>query len=289
MSTESNNVDVFQGNAITSSNNVNAFPVTIVSSTPPSPTPPVWETIEDFDWTAQATSAVLTGTGSATIGGKLINQLVVAGTPTMNTQCVNGTGLVHTATGLAGSGGSAIRWDLIPGNFNIGEPVLLEMLYTGVTYNTTGTLHCWGMGSGGHYSQVEWLGVQSQAIAGLTTANHIARAFSTAGGSRTITMAAAQPVSTNYLVQVWYDGAYSARVAMIEGQTTFLSQPIIGQSSPFNGSLDTGICGTGGSTSPQVSLNGIFATTMRCIIGVATQNGSFTMKRYRLSRPTRMV
>jgi hypothetical protein len=288
MSTESSNADAFQGNDNTASNNVNAFPITIISSTPPV-TAPVWETVEDYDWSAQATSTVLTGAGTATMGGKSITNVTVSSTPTYTTQNVNGSGLVFTiVSGLAGSGGSAFRFDLVPGNYNPGEQVLVEMLFTGVSYTVTGVQQLWGIGAGGHYSQVEWHGVQLQSLAGNITANHNARGFSTSGGARSVTMAADQPISTDYLVQVWYDGTFCSRVAVLEGQTTFLSQPVVGAASPFNASLDDGHTGCQ-TAAPQADLLGVFASTLRCVCGIGTDEGGFTLKRHRISRPTRMV
>lgn len=288
MSTESNNADAFQGNANTASNNVNAFPITIISAAPPTPGTPVWETQEDYDWSAQGTSAVLNNAGTSTLGGKSITAATVGGTPTYTTQNINGQGLVFTiVSGLAGSGGAAFRFDLIPGNYNPGEQVLVEMLFTGAIYTVAGVQQLWGIGAGGHYSQIEWHGVQLQSLAGNITVNHNARGFSTAGGARSVTMAAAQPISTDYLVQVWYDGTFASRVAVLEGQTTFLSQPIVGQASPFNGSLDIGNTGCQ-TAAPQANLNGVFATTLRCICGIGSDEGSFTLRRHRISRPTRM-
>jgi hypothetical protein len=288
MSTESNNADAFQGNANTASNNVNAFPITIISAAPPTPGTPIWEAQEDYDWSAQATSAVLTGAGTATLGGKSITNVTVAMSPVYTCQNINGAGLVFDITsGLAAGGGACFRFDLIPGNYNPGEQVLVEMLFTQVTYDFANTQMLWGIGAGGHYSQIEWHGLQLQSLAGNITANHNARGFSTAGGARSVTMAAAQPISTDYLIQVWYDGTYASRVAVLEGQTTFLSQPIVGQASPFNGSLDIGNTGCQ-TAAPQANLNGVFATTLRCICGIGTEEGQFTLKRHRISRPTRM-
>jgi len=288
MSTESSNADAFQGNDNTASNNVNAFPITIISSTPPTPGTPVWETVEDYDWSAQATSAVLNNAGTSTMGGKSITSSTVGGTPTYTTQNVNGSGLVFTIiSGLAGSGGAAFRFDLVPGNYNPGEQVLLEMLFTGTIYTVAGVQQIWGIGSGGHFSQVEWHGVQLISQAGNVTVNHNARGFSTAGGARSVTMASAQPISTDYLVQVWYDGTFASRVAVLEGQTSFLSQPVVGAAAPFNASLDIGNTGCQ-TAAPQANLNGVFATVLRCVCGIGSDEGSFTLKRHRISRPTRM-
>jgi hypothetical protein len=288
MSTESSNADAFQGNDNTASNNVNAFPITIISSTPPTPSAPVWETVEDYDWSAQATSTVLTGAGTATMGGKSITNVTVSSTPTYTTQNVNGSGLVWDVTaGFAAGGGAVFRFDLIPADYNPGEQVLLEMLITGATWDFANANFFWGIGAGGHYSQVEWHGLQMQAVAGLTTVNHIARGFSTSGGARSVTIAAAQPISTNYLVQIWYDGTFCSRVAVVEGQTTFLSQPVVGAAAPFNAALDTGHTGCS-TAAPQADLLGVFASTLRCICGGGTEEGGFTLKRHRISRPTRM-
>ena len=290
MSTESNNADAFQGNTTTptASNNVNAFPITIISSTPPV-TAPVWETVEDYDWSAQATSTVLTGAGTSTMGGKSITNVTVSSTPTYTTQNVNGSGLVWDVTaGFAAGGGAVFRFDLIPADYNPGEQVLLEMLITGAAWDFANANFFWGIGAGGHYSQVEWHGLQMQAVAGLATVNHIARGFSTSGGARTVTIAAAQPISTNYLVQIWYDGMYCSRVAVVEGQTTFLSQPVVGAAAPFDAAFDDGHTGCS-TAAPQADLDGVFASTLRCICGGGTEEGGFTLKRHRISRPTRMA
>jgi hypothetical protein len=100
----------------------------------------------------------------------------------------------------AAGGGAAFRFDLIPADYNPGEQVLLEMLITGATWDFANANFFWGIGAGGHYSQVEWHGLQMQAVAGLTTVNYIARGLSTSGGARSVTIAAAQPISTNYLL-----------------------------------------------------------------------------------------
>ena len=286
MSTESNNADAFQGNANTASNNVNAFPITITSAAPA--TAPTWETQEDYDWSAQGTSAVLNNAGTSTMGGKSITASTVGGTPTYTTQNINGQGLVFTiVSGLAGSGGAAFRFDLIPGSYNPGEQVLVEMLFTGANYTVAGVQQLFGIGAGGHYSLVEWHGVQLQSLAGNVTVNHNARGFSTSGGARSVTMAAAQPISTNYLVQVWYDGTFASRVAVLEGQTTFLSQPVVGAAAPFNVALDIGNTGCQ-TAAPQANVNGVFASTLRCVCGLGSDEGSFTLARHRISRPTRM-
>jgi hypothetical protein len=286
MSTTSNNYDIFLGGTGTSSNNASAFPLLV--SAPPSPTAPVWETVEDYDWSAQATSTVLTGAGTATMGGKSITNVTVSSVPTYTTQNVNGSGLVFTiVSGLAGSGGAAFRFDLIPGDYNPGEQVLLEMLFTGASYTVAGVQQLYGIGSGGHYSQNEWHGVQLQSQAGNITANHNARGYSTSGGARSVTMASAQPISTDYLVQVWYDGTYCSRVGVLEGQTSFLSQPVVGAAAPMNALLDIGNTGTQ-TAAPQANENGVFSSALRCICGIGTDEGSFTLKRHRISRPTRM-
>ena len=287
MSTTSNNYDIFLGGTGTSSNNASSFPLLVSAPTPP-PTAPVWETIEDYDWSAQATSTVLTGAGTATMGGKSITASTVAGTSTYTTQNVNGSGLVFTiVSGLAGSGGAAFRFDLIPADYNPGEQVLLEMLFTGASYTVAGVQQLYGIGSSGHYSQGEWHGVQLQSQSGNTTVNHNARGYSTSGGARSVTMASAQPISTDYLVQVWYDGTYCSRVGVLEGQTTFLSQPVVGATAPMNALLDIGNVGTQ-TAAPQANLSGVFSSVLRCICGIGTDEGSFTLKRHRISRPTRM-
>ncbi len=287
MSIESNNADAFQGNLTTASNNASAFVTTVITTIPSPPSPPTWELIEDYDWSAQATSAVLNNVGTSTLGGKSITTATVGGTPTYTTQNINGQGLVFTiASGLAGTGGASLRFDLIPGNYNPGEQVLMEMLFSQVNYTVTGVQQLWGIGAGGHFSQVEWHGLQIVSLAGNVTTNHNARGFSTAGGARTITLAAAQPISTNYLVQVWYDGTFASRVAVLEGQTTFLSQPIVGQAAPFNAALDIGNTGCQ-TAAPQANPNGVFATILRCICGIGSDEGSFCLKRHRISRPTR--
>ena len=161
------------------------------------------------------------------------------------------------------------------------------MLFTQTNYTVAGVQQLWGIGSGGHFSQVEWHGLQIQSLAGNVTTNHNARGFSTSGGARSVTMAAAQPISTNYLVQIWYDGTYCSRVAVLEGQTTFLSQPVVGAAAPFNVALDIGNVGTQ-TAAPQANVSGVFATTLRAVCGIGSDEGSFTLKRHRISRPTRM-
>ena len=287
MANTSNNYDIFIGGTGTSSNNADLFPLTV--SNAPAPSAPVWETQEDYDWSAQATSTVLNNAGTATMGGKSITASTVGGTPTYTTQNVNGQGLVFTiVSGLAASGGAALRFDLIPANYNPGEQVLVEMLFTGANYTVAGVQQLFGIGSGGHYSQVDWHGVQLTSLAGNITVNHIARGYATAGGARSVTMAGAQPISTDYLVQIWYDGTYCSRVAVLEGQTTFLPQPVVGAAAPFDVALDIGNVGTQTAT-PAANVNGAFASTLRCICGVGIDEGSFTLKRHRISRPTRMV
>lgn len=284
MPNTSNNYDIFFGGTGTASNNASAFPITV--SAPPTPT--VWETIEDYDWSAQATSAVLNGAGTSVMGGKSVTGVTVGGTPVYTTQNINGQGLVFTiVSGLAASGGAVCRFDLVPANYNPGEDLLLEMLFTGVSFTVAGVQQIWGIGSGGHYSQVDFHGIRATSLAGNTTANHEARGYSTAGGARTVTLAAAQPISTDYLVQVWYDGTYCSRVAVLEGQTTFLPQPVVGAAAPFDAALDIGNVGVQ-TAAPQANVNGVFATTLRCIIGIGIDEGAFTLKRHRISRPTRM-
>lgn len=289
MSTESNNADAFQGSITTSSNNASAFVTTVISSIPSPPSPPAWELVEDYDWSAQATSAILNNAGTAVIGGKSVTAATVGGTPTYTTQNIIGQGLkFHIVSGLAGSGGSSFRFDFTPGDYLPGEQVLVEMLFSNVTYTVAGVQMLLGIGAGGHFSQVEWHGVQIVTLAGNVTANHNARGFSTAGGARTVIMAPAQPVSTDYLVQIWYDGSFSSRVAMLEGQTTFLTQPVVGQASPFSALLDIGNTGCQ-TAAPQANTNGVFSTTFRCICGIGSDEGQFTLKRHRISRPTRMI
>jgi len=285
MPNTSNNYDIFLGSTSTNSNNANAFPIT----TSVGPTyVSTWNTIEDYDWSTQTTSAILTGAGSLSMGGKTVTNALVGSTPTYTSQVINGQGLVFTCTALAGSGGASFRFDLPVASFNPGEEILLEMLFSSVSYVANGTQHLWGIGSSGHYSQGEWHGVNPQSTTLNTVATHQARGFSTTGGARTVNLSTAQPLSTDYIAQVWFDGSYSSRVAMLEAQTTFLSQPVIGNAAPFNALLDVGITGTGGSVAPATSLNGVFSSTLRCICGVGTQNGSFTLKRHRISRVTRM-
>jgi hypothetical protein len=222
------------------------------------------------------------------MGGKSVTAATVGGVPTYQTQVVNGQGLVFTiSAGLASSGGASFRFDLVPANFNPGEQLLLEMLISDVSFSVTGVLMLFGIGSGGHYSLVEWQGYLIRSLSGNVTTNHEARGYSTSGGARTVTVAAAQPISTDYLVQVWYDGTYASRVGVVEGQTTFLDRPVIGAAAPFDVALDVGTTGCQ-TTSPAANATGVFASTLRCICGVGSDEGSFALRRYRLSRPTRM-
>lgn len=247
-----------------------------------------WVTVEDFDWTTQSTSSALVGVGTATMGGKSVTNATVGGTPTYQTQVVNGQGLVFTiSAGLAGTGGASCRFDLVPANFNPGEQLLLEMLISDVSFTVAGVLHLFGIGSGGHYSLVEWQGVLIRSLAGNVTTNHESRGYSTSGGARTAVLAAAQPISTDYLVQVWFDGTYASRVGVVEGQTTFLNRPVVGAAAPFDVALDVGNTGCQ-TTAPAANANGVFASTLRCVCGIGSDEGSFALRRYRLSRPTRM-
>jgi hypothetical protein len=247
-----------------------------------------WVTVEDFDWTTQSTSSALVGVGTATMGGKSVTNATVAGVPTYQTQVVNGQGLVFTiSAGLSGSGGASCRFDLVPANFNPGEQLLLEMLISDVSFSATGLTQLFGIGSGGHYSLVEWQGVLLRSLAGNVTTNHESRGYSTSGGARTVTVAAAQPMSTDYLVQVWYDGTYASRVGVVEGQTTFLNRPVVGAAAPFDVALDVGTTGCQ-TAAPAANADGLFASTLRCICGLGSYAGSFALRRYRLSRPTRM-
>lgn len=247
-----------------------------------------WITVEDFDWESQATSAALVGVGTATMGSKSVTNATVGGTPVYQSQVVNGQGLVFTiSSGLAGSGGASFRFDLGPANYNPGEQLLLELLISDVSYSVAGVLQMFGIGSGGHYSLVEWQGVLLRSLAGNVTANHESRGYSTAGGARAAVLAAAQPISTDYLVQIWYDGTYASRVGVVEGQTTFLDRPVIGAVVPFDVALDVGTTGCQ-TAAPQANANGVFASTLRCICGLGSDEGAFALRRHRLSRPTRM-
>ena len=118
MANSSNNVDNFIGNANTSSNNAAAFAETVSGGG--GPTLASWTTVDELDWTTVATSAVLSGAGSAAIGPKTITNATVGGTPNYQTQAVNGQGLVFTIiSGLAGSGSACFRYDLEIGRAHV--------------------------------------------------------------------------------------------------------------------------------------------------------------------------
>lgn len=247
-----------------------------------------WTTVDEVDWETQATSTALIGVGTATMGGRSVTNATVGGTPTYQTQCVNGQGLVFTiSSGLAASGGASLRFDLGAANANPGESLLLELLISDVSFSTAGVLQLFGIGSGGHYSLIEWQGVMLRSLAGNVTTNHESRGYSTAGGARTVVLAAGQPISTDYLVQVWYDGTYASRVGVVEGQTSFLPQPVVGDAAPFDAALDVGTTGCQ-TAAPQANANGVFSSTLRCICGIGSDEGSFALRRHRLSRQTRM-
>jgi hypothetical protein len=285
MPNTSNNYNAFYGGTGTTSNNASAFADTVSSGT----TLATWNTIEDYDWSAQTTSAVLTGAGSAVMGGKTVTNVLVGSTPTYTSQVVNGQGLVFTVTALAGAGGAAFRFDLATASFNPGEEILLELLVSTASFGAVGTQLFMGQGSSGHYSQGDWHGAQITSLAGNVTTNHAVRGYATTGGARTVNVATGVAVSTDYLVQVWFDGSYASRIGIADAQTTLLPQPVIGAATPFDANLDVGLNGTSAAITPAISLNGVFSSALRCIIGVGVQNGNLTLKRHRLSRVTRMV
>lgn len=287
MPTESNNVFNFQGNTNTSSNNANAFELTVGSS---GPTLSTWNVVDDFDWTAQSTSSLLTGAGTITVGGKSVVVSTI-GTPAANTtQVVNGSGLVHTGGGTAGAGGTSVRWDAGFASFNPGEEILLEVVVGGVFFNSINCVHSFGLGSGTNFSNLDWLGGQILSnAAGSVLVNHIVRGYSTGGGARTFSMATNVATNTDYIIQIWYDGQYSARVGIADGFTSLLPQPVLGAVAPFDANFDIGNAGTGAAVAPSASIAGIFGSALRASMGIANQAGGWTIKRTRLSRPTRMV
>jgi hypothetical protein len=287
MPNTSNNYDIFLGGAGTSSNNANAFPLTTGGGGSGLST---WEVVDDTDWTAQATSTLLTGAGTIVVGSKSVIVSTI-GTPAANTtQVVNGSGLVHTGGGTAGSGGTSVRWDVGPSNFNPGEEILLEVVVGNVFFNSINCFHCFGLGSGTNFSNLDWLGGEILSNAsGSVLVNHIVRGYSTGGGARTFSMATNVTTNTNYVVQIWYDGQYSARVAIADGFTDLLPQPVIGATAPFDANFDIGNAGTGAAVAPTASVAGIFGSALRASMGIAQQAGGWTIKRTRLSRPTRMV
>jgi len=247
-----------------------------------------WVTIEDFDWTQQATSAALVGAGTATMGGKSVSNTLISGVPTYQTQCVNGTGLLFTGT-AAGAGGAVFRYDLDATQVNPGEPFLLELLLGSVNFvGGANTQFYAGYGTSGHISQGEWNGSYVLVNAGLDT-NMISRGYSSVGGARTVTIGFGKPQSTDYLVQVWYDGGAMGRLGSKHAQTTFLAQPLIGSATPFAAGMNYGTTGTGGAITPtNADLRGIISNPIRVICGFSINSLTFALKRHRFSRPVRM-
>ena len=288
MPTSSNNVDNFQGNTATSSNNGYVFPVTITSTSPPPPSTNVWTTVDELDWSAQATSSVLTGAGSLVAAGKTITAYVVGGTPTYTTQVVNGTGLVfNVSAGLAGTGSCGFRYDLDTSLFNIGEPILIDYVCSGITaWGTDGNIHS-GVGNGNNFSNGEAYGINPTATVGpLLTVN--ARRYSTVGGASTAAMATGLAQPTDFAGQILYMGNVGAFVAAISGGTDYLTRPVLGNAAPFDAGSVTGNLGSDSRAATAPASEVIFGTNLRAIFGVGGRNMQLVLKKIRLSRQTRM-
>lgn len=249
-----------------------------------------WVTIEDYQWDQQATSTALVGAGTAVMGGKSITNALVSGTPTSyQSQVVNGQGLVWTS--VATTGGAIMRFDLVPGNYNPGEQILVEYAITGIASNIANLQLYWGIGSGTHYSQSEWHGIQTATLTGGLLQNYSVRGYSTAGGARSTTILTNQSTAvTSCIVQIWFDGSYMSRVGIKPNSSTLPLQPIVGNASPFDATMSaTANTGTGGSVAPTLDLGGCFSTTLRAELGFLQQNSTFALKRHRISRPVRMT
>jgi hypothetical protein len=284
--TSSANAYAFVGDSITSSKNADAFPIVTASS--PSPSTNQWNTVDEVDWSAQASTAVLNNSGTTTIGGKTITAYLVGGTGVFTTQCINGFGIVFTCvSGQAGSGSCGFRYDLDTSLFNVGEPMLVDYVVSGISaWGTDGNV-LGGIGNGNNFSNGEHYGVTGAATAGPALALQ-ARRYSTAGGVATANMATGVTQPTDMAFQILYMGNVGAFVACKSGATDYMARPVIGAASPFDA---TGVAGSIGSDSRSpvaVASEVIFGTTMRFILGVGTRNMSVNLKKVRMSRMTRM-
>ena len=285
MPNTSNNYDIFLGSTSTSSKNADVFPIT---TSTPSPSTNAWSNIDEIDWSAQATSSVLSGAGTLVAGGKTITAYLVGGTGVYNTQVVNGQGIVFSCTsGQAGAGSCGFRYDLDTTLFNVAEPILVDYVVSGITaWGTDGNV-IGGIGNGNNFSNGEHYGVTGAATAGPAVALQ-ARRYSTAGGVATANMATGVTQPTDMAFQILYMGNVGSFVACKSGATDYMAAPVIGNASPFDA---TGVAGSIGSDSRSpvaTATEVIFGTTFRFILGVATRNMSCTLKKIKMSRMTRM-
>jgi len=114
MSTESSNADAFQGNDDTASNNVNAFPITIISSTPPVPAVVV-RSLGDLN----GGGYTFTDTAAVALSSYAYN----SGTDT-HTFNVNTIGVANETYSLvSGANFTSPKW-LAPLTYSDGTPVL---------------------------------------------------------------------------------------------------------------------------------------------------------------------
>lgn len=248
-----------------------------------------WTTVDEVDFTTAATSAVLNGAGTATMGGKSVTAYLVGGTGVYTTQLINGSGIVFTCTsGQAGSGSCGFRYDLDTSLINMAEPMLVEYTLGGITaWGTDGTLLT-GIGNGSNFSNSEHYGVAPTATAGpLMTIQ--ARRYSTAGGVSTANMATGLAQPTDMSIQVLYMGNVGAFVVAKSGTSSYLTRPVLGSVSPFDATAYAGSLGSDARAPVGTASEVIFGSTMRMIVGVGTRNMSVNLKKVRISRPTRMV
>ena len=247
-----------------------------------------WNTVDELDWSAQATSSVLSGAGTLVAAGKTLTAYLVGGTGVYTTQVVNGSGVVFTCTsGQAGSGSCGFRYDLDNTLFNVAEPIRVDYVVTGITaWGTDGNV-LGGIGNGNNFSNGEHYGVTGAATAGPALALQ-ARRYSTAGGVATANMATGISQPTSMACQVLYMGNVGAFVAAKSGATDYLASPVIGNASPFDATGYAGSLGSDSRSPVGTATEVIFGTNFRFILGVGTRNMSCTLQKIRLSRMTRM-
>ncbi len=249
-----------------------------------------WSTVDELDWMAQATSSVLSGAGSAVMGGRTVTTYTVGGTPTYTAQVVNGTGLVfNVSAGLAGTGSCGFRYDLDTTLFNTGEPILVDYVIGNVTaWGTDGNVQS-GVGSGNNFSNGEHYGVNPTAAAG-PVCNLLARRYSTVGAASTVTMTGGASIAqpTSFSAQVLYMGNVGAFVACKAGSTDYLTRPVLGNASPFDATAVTGSLGSDARSPSASASEVIFGSTFRFIAGIGGRNMNMELKKVRLSRMTRM-
>lgn len=281
--TSSSNAYAFVGDSITSSKNVDAFPI-VTASSPSAGN--VWNTVDELDWSAQTTSSILNGAGTLVSAGKTITAYLVGGTGVYTTQVINGAGLQFSCTsGQAGSGSCGFRYDLDTSLFNTAEPMLVEMVFSGITaWGTDGNIFS-GIGNGTNFSNGEHYGVNGAATAG-PLASLVARRYSTAGGVATANIATGLAQPTDIAVQVLYMGNVGAFVASKIG-TDYMTRPVIGAVSPFDATGYAGSLGSDARSPVGTATEVIFGTTLRIVCGVGTRNMSMNLKKVRLSRMTR--